>query len=52
MKYSLKAPGMFIARLDGYQIEKAPVQFKVPVSFEAAGAAVDKLTITFSHTKG
>jgi hypothetical protein len=39
------------ARLDGFQIEKTPVQFKVPITFEVASTPAEKLTVTFQHEK-
>ena len=39
------------ARLDGFQIEKTPIEFKVPMSFKPVTAPVEKLTITLHHTK-
>ena len=38
-------------QLDGFQIEKAPIQFKVPLTFEAASLPADKLTVTFRNSK-
>jgi hypothetical protein len=38
-------------RLDAFQIERAPVLFQIPMTAEAAGEPMEKLTITFSYTK-
>ena len=37
------------ARLDAFQIEKAPVEFEAAVSIAKAEAPTDRLTITLSH---
>ena len=37
--------------LDGFQIERAPIQFKVPLTLEAASLPADKLTIILQHLK-
>jgi hypothetical protein len=39
------------AHLDGFEINKAQVQFKAPVSVAKAGSKVDKLTITMAYPK-
>jgi len=38
-------------RLDAYQMERAPVQFQVPLTLESATTAMEKLTITLSYPK-
>ena len=43
-----KARGM---RLDAYQIQRAPVLFRAPMTVEPAGDVAEKLTITISYTK-
>jgi hypothetical protein len=38
--------------LDAFQVERAPVEFRVPMkTTSAAGATADKLTLTLSYTK-
>jgi len=37
--------------LDGFEMPKFPVAFKVPMSIAKPGASVEKLTITLSHPK-
>jgi len=39
------------ARLDGFEIGKASVEFEAPMSIETASTAVEKLTITLSYPK-
>ena len=39
------------SRLDGFEIEKAPVQLKVPLTFQSASSAAEKLTVTLQHEK-
>jgi hypothetical protein len=39
------------ARLDGFEIGKAAVEFEAPMSFEKASSEVEKLTITLSYSK-
>lgn len=39
------------ARLDGFEIVKAPVEFEAPMSIETASTRVEKLTITLSYPK-
>ncbi len=39
------------ARLDAFEIAKAPVFFTAPMKFEKAPTATEKLTITLSHPK-
>ena len=39
------------ARIDAFEIAKAPVLFKVPMKFEKAPTTTEKLTLTLSHPK-
>lgn len=39
------------ARLDAFEIQKAPVQFEAPMSLEKAKSVAEKLTITLSYPK-
>lgn len=39
------------ARLDAFEIQKAPVQFEAPMSLEKATRVAEKLTITLSYPK-
>ncbi len=39
------------SRLDGFEIQKAPVKFEVPIQPDQAGAKTEKLTITLSYPK-
>ncbi len=38
-------------KLDAYQIQRAPILFRVPMTAEPAGETTEKLTITLSYTK-
>ncbi len=39
------------ARLDAFQIERAPILFKIPMTAEQAPAPTEKLTITLTYPK-
>jgi Protein of unknown function (DUF2911) len=39
------------ARIDGFEINKAPIEFEVPVAFEKTKEMADKVTITMLYTK-
>ncbi len=39
------------ARLDAFQIERAPVEFEMPMTMERGAGTSEKLTITLSYTK-
>jgi hypothetical protein len=40
------------AGLDAFAIDKAPVEFKIPISVEKAATSADKLTVLLSADKG
>jgi len=39
------------SRLDAFQIERAPIEFRIPMALEQTGEVAEKLTVTLAYAK-